>query len=101
MAIKYYRQYIFAVKSKLDGHGSIKIFRVFGTSDYYLDGNYISDSGTINKVSDSLNSDIKVILVYDFNKNNVNLKDYLIFGYLNNYENSYSLMIDNTVVELE
>lgn len=91
----------YSVKSKLDGHGSIKIFRVFGTSDYYLDGNCISDSGTINKVSDSLNSDIKVILVYDFNKNNVNLKDYLIFGYLNNYENSYSLMIDNTVIELE
>ena len=91
----------YSVKSKLDGHGSIKIFRVFGTSDYYLDGNCISDSETINKVSDSLNSDIKVILVYDFNKNNVNLKDYLIFGYLNNYENSYSLMIDNTVVELE
>ena len=90
----------YSVKSKLDGHGSIKIFRVFGTSDYYLDGNCISDSGTINKVSDSLNSDIKVILVYDFNKNNVNLKDYLIFGYLNNYENSYSLMIDNTVIEL-
>ena len=81
----------YSVKSKLDGHGSIKIFRVFGTSD----------SGTISKVSDSLNSDIKVILVYDFNKNNVNLKDYLIFGYLNNYENSYSLMIDNTVIELE
>jgi len=39
--------------------------------------------------------------VYDFNKNNVNLKDYLIFGYLNNYENSYSLMIDNAVIELE
>lgn len=91
----------YSVKSKLDGHGSIKIFRVFGTSDYYLEGNCISDSGTINKVSDSLNSDIKVILVYDFNKNNVNLKDYLIFGYLNNYENSYSLMIDNTVIELE
>lgn len=91
----------YSVKSKLDGHGSIKIFRVFGTSDYYLDGNCISDSETINKVSDSLNSDIKVILVYDFNKNNVNLKDYLIFGYLNNYENSYSLMIDNTVIELE
>ena len=91
----------YSVKSKLDGHGSIKIFRVFGTSDYYLDGNCISDFGTINKVSDSLNSDIKVILVYDFNKNNVNLKDYLIFGYLNNYENSYSLMIDNTVIELE
>lgn len=91
----------YSVKSKLDGHGSIKIFRVFGTSDYYLEGNCISDSGTINKVSDSLNSVIKVILVYDFNKNNVNLKDYLIFGYLNNYENSYSLMIDNTVVELE
>lgn len=91
----------YSVKSKLDGHGSIKIFWVFGTSDYYLDGNCISDSGTINKVSDSLNSDIKVILVYDFNKNNVNLKDYLIFGYLNNYENSYSLMIDNTVIELE
>lgn len=69
----------YSVKSKLDGHGSIKIFRVFGTSDYYLEGNCISDSGTINKVSDSLNSDIKVILVYDFNKNNVNLKDYLIF----------------------
>ena len=91
----------YSVKSKLDGHGSIKIFRVFGTSDYYLEGNCISDSGTINKVSDSLNSDIKVILVYDFNKNNVNLKDYLIFGYLNNYESSYSLMIDNTVIELE
>lgn len=91
----------YSVKSKLDGHGSIKIFRVFGTSDYYLEGNCISDSGTINKVSDSLNSDIKVILVYDFNKNDVNLKDYLIFGYLNNYENSYSLMIDNTVIELE
>lgn len=91
----------YSVKSKLDGHGSIEIFRVFGTSDYYLEGNCISDSGTINKVSDSLNSDIKVILVYDFNKNNVNLKDYLIFGYLNNYENSYSLMIDNTVIELE
>lgn len=91
----------YSVKSKLDGHGLIKIFRVFGTSDYYLEGNCISDSGTINKVSDSLNSDIKVILVYDFNKNNVNLKDYLIFGYLNNYENSYSLMIDNTVIELE
>ena len=91
----------YSVKSKLDGHGSIKIFRVFGTSDYYLEGNCISDSETINKVSDSLNSDIKVILVYDFNKNNVNLKDYLIFGYLNNYENSYSLMIDNTVIELE
>ena len=91
----------YSVKSKLDGHGSIKFFRVFGTSDYYLDGNCISDSGTINKVSDSLNSDIKVILVYDFNKNNVNLKDYLIFGYLNNYENNYSLMIDNTVIELE
>lgn len=91
----------YSVKSKLDGHGSIKIFRVFGTSDYYLDGNCISDSGTINKVSDSLNSDIKVILVYDFNKNDVNLKDYLIFGYLNNYENSYSLMIDNTVIEFE
>lgn len=91
----------YSVKSKLDGHGSIKIFRVFGTSDYYLEGNCISDSGTINKVSDSLNSDIKVILVYDFNKSNVNLKDYLIFGYLNNYENSYSLMIDNTVIELE
>ncbi len=91
----------YSVKSKLDGHGSIKIFRFFGTSDYYLEGNCISDSGTINKVSDSLNSDIKVILVYDFNKNNVNLKDYLIFGYLNNYENSYSLMIDNTVIELE
>lgn len=91
----------YSVKSKLDCHGSIKIFRVFGTSDYYLEGNCISDSGTINKVSDSLNSDIKVILVYDFNKNNVNLKDYLIFGYLNNYENSYSLMIDNTVIELE
>ncbi len=91
----------YSVKSKLDGHGSIKIFRVFGTSDYYLEGNCISDSGTINKVSDSLNSYIKVILVYDFNKNNVNLKDYLIFGYLNNYENSYSLMIDNTVIELE
>lgn len=91
----------YSVKSKLDGHGSIKIFRVFGTSDCYLEGNCISDSGTINKVSDSLNSDIKVILVYDFNKNNVNLKDYLIFGYLNNYENSYSLMIDNTVIELE
>lgn len=91
----------YSVKSKLDGHGSIEIFRVFGTSDYYLDGNCISDSGTINKVSDSLNSYIKVILVYDFNKNNVNLKDYLIFGYLNNYENSYSLMIDNTVIELE
>ena len=91
----------YSVKSKLDGHGSIKIFRVFGTSDYCLEGNCISDSGTINKVSDSLNSDIKVILVYDFNKNNVNLKDYLIFGYLNNYENSYSLMIDNTVIELE
>lgn len=91
----------YSVKSKLDGHGSIKIFRVFGTSDYYLEGNCISDSGTISKVSDSLNSDIKVILVYDFNKNNVNLKDYLIFGYLNNYENSYSLMIDNTVIELE
>lgn len=93
--------FCYSVKSKLDGHGSIKIFRVFGTSDYYLEGNCISDSGTINKVSDSLNSDIKVILVYDFNKNNVNLKDYLIFGYLNNYENSYSLMTDNTVVELE
>lgn len=91
----------YSVKSKLDGHGSIKIFRVFGTSDYYLEGNCISDSETINKVSDSLNSDIKVILLYDFNKNNVNLKDYLIFGYLNNYENSYSLMIDNTVIELE
>lgn len=91
----------YSVKSKLDGHGSIKIFRVFGTSDYYLEGNCISDSRTINKVSDSLNSDIKVILVYDFNKSNVNLKDYLIFGYLNNYENSYSLMIDNTVIELE
>lgn len=91
----------YSVKSKLDGHGSIKIFRVFGTSDYYLEGNCISDSGTINKVSDSLNSDIKVILVYDFNKNNVNLKDYLIFGYLKNYENSYSLMIDNTVIEFE
>lgn len=91
----------YSVKSKLDGHGLIKIFRVFGTSDYYLEGNCISDSGTINKVSDSLNSDIKVILVYGFNKNNVNLKDYLIFGYLNNYENSYSLMIDNTVIELE
>lgn len=91
----------YSVKSKLDGHGSIKIFRVFGTSDYYLEGNCISDSGTINKVSDSLNSDIKVILVYDFNKNDVNLKDYLIFGYLKNYENSYSLMIDNTVIELE
>ena len=90
----------YSVKSKLDGHGSIKIFRVFGTSDYYLEGNCISDSGTINKVSDSLNSDIKVILVYDFNKNNVNLKDYLIFGYLNNYENRYSLMIDNDVIEL-
>ena len=95
------RHFPYSVKSKLDGHGSIKIFRVFGTSDYYLEGNCISDSGTINKVSDSLNSDIKVILVYDFNKNNVNLKDYLIFGYLNNYENSYSLMIDNTVIELE
>lgn len=91
----------YSVKSKLDSHGSIKIFRVFGTSDYYLEGNCISDSGTINKVSDSFNSDIKVILVYDFNKNNVNLKDYLIFGYLNNYENSYSLMIDNTVIEFE
>lgn len=91
----------YSVKSKLDGHGSIKIFRVFGTSDYYLEGNCISDSGTINKVSDSLNSDIKVILVYDFNKNDVNLKDYLIFGYLKNYENSYSLMIDNTVIEFE
>lgn len=91
----------YSVKSKLDGHGSIEIFRAFGTSDYYLEGNCISDSGTINKVSDSLNSDIKVILVYDFNKNNVNLKDYLIFGYLNNYENSYSLMIDNTVIEFE
>lgn len=91
----------YSVKSKLDGHGSIKIFRVFGTSDYYLDGNCISNSGTINKVSDSLNSDIKVILLYDFNKNNVHLKNYLIFGYLNNYENSYSLMIDNTVIELE
>lgn len=91
----------YSVKSKLVGHGSIKIFRVFGTSDYYLEGNCISDSGTINKVSDSLNSDIKVILVYDFNKNNVHLKNYLIFGYLNNYENSYSLMIDNTVIELE
>lgn len=91
----------YSVKSKLDGHGSIKIFRVFGTSDYYLEGNCISDFGTINKVSDSLNSDIKVILVYDFNKNNVNLKDYLIFGYLKNYENSYSLMIDNTVIEFE
>lgn len=91
----------YSVKSKLDGHGSIKIFRVFGTSDYYLDGNCISDSGTINKVSDSLNSDIKAILVYDFNKNDVNLKDYLIFGYLKNYENSYSLMIDNTVIEFE
>lgn len=91
----------YSVKSKLDGHGSIKIFRVFGTSDYYLEGNCISNFGTINKVSDSLNSDIKVILVYDFNKNDVNLKDYLIFGYLKNYENSYSLMIDNTVIELE
>lgn len=91
----------YSVKSKLDGHGSIKIFRVFGTSDYYLEGNCISNSGTINKVSDSLNSDIKVILVYDFNKNDVNLKDYLIFGYLKNYENSYSLMIDNTVIEFE
>lgn len=91
----------YSVKSKFDGHGSIKIFRVFGTSDYYLDGNCISDSETINKVSDSLNSDIKVILLYDFNKNNVHLKNYLIFGYLNNYENSYSLMIDNTVIELE
>lgn len=91
----------YSVKSKLDGHGSIKIFRVFGTSDYYLEGNCISDFGTINKVSDSLNSDIKVILVYDFNKNDVNLKDYLIFGYLKNYENSYSLMIDNTVIEFE
>ena len=91
----------YSVKSELDGHCSIEIFRVCGTSDYYLEGNCISDSGTINKVSDSLNSDIKIILVHDFNKNNVNLKDYLIFGYLNNYENSYSLMIDNTVIELE
>lgn len=93
--------FLYSVKSKFDGHGSIKIFRVFGTSDYYLDGNCISDSETINKVSDSLNSDIKVILLYDFNKNNVHLKNYLIFGYLNNYENSYSLMIDNNVIELE
>lgn len=91
----------YSVKSKLDGHGSIKISRVFGTSDYYLKVGCVSDSGTINKVSDSLNSDIKFILVYDFNKNNVHLKNYLIFGYLNNYENRYSLMIDNTVIELE